>query len=177
MVKSEKVKTGHNVIDITTGEIIMELCEGDRIVTKQQDEHVAEYITNFNKTVPFVKVYLCDCNELYEELTGTEVITISTLINYISYNDNILRINDKPMKITDIADIIHRDYTNVKKLVASLEKKDVIKKIKWFDEKCNKEMNCIAVNPYLFFRGRDIKRGIVELFKDSKWSKVSYKKG
>ncbi len=176
MVISEKVKTGHKVID-DTGEIIMELCEGDRIVTKQQDEHAVEHIINFNKTVPFVKVYLCEHNDLYEELSGTEVITISTLINYISYKDNILRINDKPMKIKDISEVTRKDYDNMKKLISSLEKKEVVKKIKWFDEKCNKEMNCIVVNPFLFFRGRDIKKDIVELFKDSKWSKISYKKG
>ncbi len=176
MVTTEKVKTGHRVVD-DIGEIIMELYEGDKIVTKEQDEYAAQHIIGFNKKVPFVKVYLCDCNELYEDLTGTEVITISTLINYISYKDNILRLNKKPMKITDIKELTHRDYDNTKKLIASLEKKDVIRKLKWFDEESNKEMNCIAVNPFLFFRGSDIRKEIVELFKDSKWSKVKYKMG
>jgi DNA-binding MarR family transcriptional regulator len=176
MIKTEKELTDFIIVNKTTGEITKELCKGDRIVTKEQSEYAEKHIINFNRKVPFVKVYLCECNELYDDLTGTEVIVISSLINYISYDDNILRIDKKPMKIKDIAELVHKDYTNMKKLISSLEKKEVIKKIKWFDEKRNKEMSCIAVNPFLFFRGNDIRKEIIEVFSNSKWSKIDYKR-
>ncbi|MCI1958987.1 MAG: hypothetical protein LKJ25_05105 [Clostridia bacterium] len=177
MVNTEKRLTDFAIVNISTGEITKEIYEGDKLVTKEQSEYAENYITNFNRKVPFVKVYLCDCNELYEDLTGTEVIVISTLINYISYKDNILRIDKRPMKIKDISDLTKKNYDNMKKLISSLEKKEVIKKIKWFDEEANRELNCIAVNPFLFFRGTDIRKEIVEVFNESKWSKINYKMG
>lgn len=173
MVKSEKVKTGHNVIDITTGEIIMELCEGDRIVTRKQDEHVAQYITKFNGNTPFLKVYTGVFNELLQDLTPTEFFTINSLIPFISYKDNILRCDNKFLKIQEISDtILEKDIRWTRRVIKSLEDKDIIKKIKWADNG-NKEMNCIVVNPYIYFKGTDIRREIVGLFEKSKWSKIT----
>lgn len=168
----QKNKTGDCVVD-KTGEIVRELYEGDKIVTKEQSDYVVQHIINFNSKNSFVKTYRDVTGKLVKELTSTEFLLIHALIPFISYSDNILRDNKKFLTIRNISDsVLKKEYKWTRDLISSLEKKDVIKKIKWTDDG-KKERNCIVVNPYICFRGADIRREIVELFEKSKWSNAA----
>lgn len=164
-------KTSLKIIDTDTGEVIRDINEGDKIITKEQSDYKNNHIIGFNKKTPFVKVYMGEFSELHKELSGAEIMLLYSLIPFISYQDNILRIDNKFMKIKDISDMLEKDNRWIREIISSLEKKEIIKKTKWFDKHNKKEMKCIVINPYLFFCGSDLRKEIESLFSNCKWNK------
>ena len=55
----------------------------------------------------------------------------------------------------------------------SLEEKGILAKVeRQSDTYQNKTKKCIAVNPYIFLKGQDIEKDIVNKFKDTKWANL-----
>jgi len=65
------------------------------------------------------------------------------------------------------------DYAAIRKIIPVLEDKKILAKVKRKSDKyADKEKNYMVVNPYLFLRGTDIEKEIVNLFSNSKWANL-----
>lgn len=157
----------------TDGVILGALYEGDKIVTSHQDEYKHKYIINFQKKEAFVKVYTNPITALFKELPTKEFAVAMAIMPFISYKDGILRYDGKIVTIKTISDVLCENYDGFKKIISSLVKKDIIKKVeRQSDTNLSKTKQCYVVNPYIFLRGADIEKDIVELFKGTKWANI-----
>ena len=167
----QKIRVG-SVVD-EDGVILTELYQGDKIVRESQSEYKKKYITDFNKKELFVKVYINPIKELWKELSMREYAVASALMQFISYKDGILRNNGIAINMKDISVLLEMDYDAIRKIIPVLEKKKILAKVKRQSDKyADKEKNYIVVNPYLFLRGTDIEKEIVDLFAESKWASL-----
>ena len=73
------------VINPMTGEIVNKICEGDKIVRKETQEHLSQYIDNFNKGKSFLKIYDDIMPKLDEKLSANEFKLFMQLIPFASY--------------------------------------------------------------------------------------------
>lgn len=167
----QKVKVASVVND--DGVILTELYQGDKILRESQSDYKQKYVTNFKKKELFVKVYINPLEELWNDLSIREYAIASVLMRFISYKDGILRNNGEPINVKDISVLLNMDYDAVRKIIPVLEDKKILAKVKKQSDKyADKEKNYIVVNPYLFLRGTDIEKEIVDLFSDSKWATI-----
>ena len=168
----EKIRVG-SVVDEETGEIISEIYEGDKIVRQQQDEYKQTHYIGFKKKEAFVKVFTNPITTLFKELPTKEYAVAMVLMPFISYNDGILRYEGKMIDGKTISEILDENYDTFKRTISSLIKKGVLARItRDSDTYANKKKKCLVVNPYIFLRGQDIEKDIVELFKDTKWANI-----
>jgi len=172
--KEIEIKDGDYVIvNPNTGEFIDTYGEGDKIVHKEQSEHLQKYITNFNKGESFVKVFDKYIPVLGKKLTNPEFGIVMRLIPYVSYQDNVLRNNKKVLTIQEISELMDMKYDYGRKIIASLIKKGVlgIHKTGCID-KPKVMIKTIVANPYIFVRGIEINRVVAGLFEKTGWDKI-----
>lgn len=170
--ETERVQVGYAVS--VDGEIMHEIYEGDKIIRPKQDEYKNTHIIGFKKKEAFVKVYTNPITALYKELPTKEFAVAMSLMPFISYGDGILRYNGKIADGKTISNILCENYDTYKRIITSLIKKDILKRIQRpSDTYANKTKKCLVVNPYIFLRGQDIEKDIVELFKGSKWANIT----
>lgn len=168
---NQKVKIG-SIVD-EDGVILTDLYQGDKVVRESQSEYKQKYITNFNKKELFVKVYINPLEELWNNLSLREYAVATALIRFISYKDGILRYNGIAVNMKDISKLLNMDYAAIRKIIPVLEDKKILAKVKRKSDKyADKEKNYMVVNPYLFLRGTDIEKEIVNLFSNSKWANL-----
>ena len=168
---NDRVKVG-TVID-EDGVIMGEIYEGDKIVTKNQDDYKHKHIINFQKKEAFVKLFTSPIETLFKELPTKEFAVAIAISPFVSYKDGILRYKGKIADIATLSDVLAENYKTFAKIMASLEKKQIIAKVKrQSDTYQNKTKVCIVVNPYLYLKGQDIEKDIDALFKDSKWARI-----
>ena len=69
--------------------------------------------------------------------------------------------------------ILGENYETFKRIITSLIKKDILSRVeRQSDTYANKKKKCLVVNPYIFLRGQDIEKDIVDLFSGSKWANI-----
>ena len=167
----EKVRIG-TVID-EYGEILNEIYEGDKIIRQEQDKYKKTHIIGFKKKEAFVKVFTNPITTLFKELPTKEFAVTMALMPFISYTDGILRYNGKIVDGKTISNVLGENYETFKRIITSLIKKDILAKVeRQSDTYANKTRKCLVVNPYIFLRGQDIEKDIVELFSNSKWANI-----
>ena len=167
--KQDKVRVGAVINEY--GEILNEIYEGDKIVRQEQNEYKKTHIIGFKKKEAFVKVFTNPITALFKELPTKEFAVTMALMPFISYNDGILRYNNKIVDGKTISDILGENYETFKRIITSLIKKDILKRVERpSDTYANKTKKCLVVNPYIFLRGQDIEKEIVSLFSGSKWA-------
>jgi DNA-binding MarR family transcriptional regulator len=167
----QKVKVGFVVDD--DGVILTDIYQGDKIIRESQSNYNQKYVTNFKKKELFVKVYINPIKELWKTLSIREYAVASALMQFISYKDGILRDNGVAINMKDISKLLEMDYDAIRKIIPVLEKKKILVKVKRQSDKyADKEKSYIVVNPYLFLRGTDMEREIVNLFSDSIWANL-----
>lgn len=170
--KQEKIRVGTVVGEY--GEILNEIYEGDRIVRQEQDEYKRTHVIGFKKKEAFVKVFTNPIITLFKELPTKEFAVTMAIMPFISYTDGILRYEGKIVDGKTISDLLGENYETFKRIITSLIKKDILKRVERpSDTYANKTKKCLVVNPYIFLRGQDIERGIVEIFDKSKWANVN----
>ena len=92
---------------------------------------------------------------------------------FISYSDGILRYNGKIADGKTISDALGENYETFKRIITSLIKKNILGKVeRQSDTYANKKKKCLVVNPYIFLRGQDIEKDIVDMFSGSKWANI-----
>lgn len=170
--KNEKVRVGTVIGEY--GEILNEIYAGDKIIRQEQDEYKKTHIIGFKKKEAFVKVFTDPITALFKELPTKEFAVTMALMPFISYTDGILRYNGKTADGKMISDILGENYDTFKRIITSLIKKDILKRVERpSDTYANKTKKCLVVNPYIFLRGQDIEKDIVKLFSESKWANIN----
>ena len=170
--KKEKLVKVGTVVD-EYGVILDAIYEGDKIVRSKQDEYKKKYAINFKKGDAFVKVFTNPITVLFKELPTKEFAVAMAIMPFISYKDGILRYNGKITDVKTISNVLGENYDTFKRIIASLVKKNVITKIeRQSDTYQNKTKKCLVVNPFIFLRGQDIDKEIVEIFQGSKWANI-----
>lgn len=169
--QEERIKVG-TIVD-EYGVVLDSIYEGDKIVRPKQDEYKNKYAINFKKGDTFVKVFTNPITELFKELPTKEFAVAMAIMPFISYKDGILRYNGKIANGKTISDALGENYDTFKRIITSLIKKNVLNKIERpSDTYQNKTKKCLVVNPFIFLRGQDIEKDIVELFEGSKWANI-----
>lgn len=167
--QKQRVQIGYVVSN--DGEIMKNIYEGDRLIHPKQDEYKNKHHINFKKGEAFVKVFTNPIPALYKELPTKEFAVAMAIMPFISYKDGILRYNGKIVDGKTISDLLCENYETFKRIITALIKKDILKRVKRpSDTYANKEKNCIVVNPFIYLRGQDIEKEIVDLFKETKWA-------
>ena len=111
--------------------------------------------------------------DLFKELPTKEFAVAMAIMPFISYSDGILRYNGKIADGKDISDALGENYETFKRIITSLIKKDILSRVeRQSDTYANKKKKCLVVNPYIFLRGQDIEKDIVDLFSGSKWANI-----
>lgn len=152
---------------------ITEIYEGDKIVHEQQTEYKNTYAINFKKGDAFVKIFTDTVIDLFKEMSSKEFAVALAITPFISYKDGILRHNGKIADVRVISEVLQENYETFRRTISSLEAKGILAKIeKQSDTYQNKTKKCIAVNPYIFLKGQDIEKDIVNKFKDTKWANL-----
>lgn len=167
----EKVRVGTVVGEY--GEILGEIYEGDKIVRKEQDEYKRKHYISFQKKEAFVKVFTNPITDLFKELPTKEFAVAMAIMPFISYSDGILRYEGKILDGKEISDLLGENYETFKRVITALIKKGVLNRvIRPSDTYANKTKKCLVVNPYIFLRGQDIEKDIVNLFSETRWANI-----
>lgn len=168
----ECVRIGVIVSD-DTGEILQNLYEGDKIVSRKQNEYTNKYISNFQAKEAFVKVFANPIIVLFKELPTKEFVVAMSIMPFISYKDGILRYNGEIADVRTISDVLGENYEVFRRTINSLIKREILGKIeRKSDTYKNKTKKCICVNPFIYLKGQDIEKEIVDIFKFSKWANI-----
>jgi len=167
-----------SLVDNTTGEIINQFYQGDKlnITRKNQDEYVNNYILNFNQNETFIKVYDKAVPLLEKNLSAAEFKFAICLSNHVSYRDCIIRetsnSNSRILNIKDIAEMHECKYDYARKMMAILKQKGVIGKHETGSILPNyKERygTVYTVNPFIYFRGAALFTPIHNFYINSGW--------
>ena len=131
------------------------------------------YAINFKKGDAFVKIFTDTVIDLFKEMSSKEFAVALAITPFISYKDGILRYNNKIADVRVISDVLQENYETFRRTISSLEEKGILAKVeRQSDTYQNKTKKCIAVNPYIFLKGQDIEKDIVNKFKDTKWANL-----
>ena len=169
------------LVNASTGEIIDEVFQGDRISIKReaQDVYASTHIMNFNKDKSFVKIYDEVVPLLEKYLTLPEFKFAICLTPHVSFEDCIIRkTQDRRSKILtmkDLAALHNFKYDYVRKIMSSLKRKGIIGKHETGSilQDCTQEESTVyTVNPYIYFRGSDILTPIHSFYERSGWQKL-----
>lgn len=171
----------YKLIDVDTGEFVdfgtnlIELEDGDSYRTKTQNDYCKTHVT-FGKGETFVKVYDRAAQILKEKFKDDNAIRllIYDLARYVSYDNNILKINGHFATIADIARDMGKDKSTLskafKKLILNgIVAKATVGKISG-DEKDLRTV--YIVNPYIYMKGQEILTSVVNLFDETGWDKI-----
>lgn len=185
LLEGNNIEPLYAYCDITTGEIKGYIYEGDKIVSNEKLDNKMKYLRKydikFGKSEAFVKLWKISINELRKRLTPSEVVFAVMLMDYISYNDNLLRYNGhgngKILTAKDIAELNEIDERTVKRNITSLVKKGVLAYYvtgTFEDEKI--KIKSIAYNPHIACRGDKVECGVLAAFIDTGWDKLLLEK-
>ncbi len=155
------------VIDTSTGEIVRELCEGDRIVTKKQDSFLKQTMT-LNEGANFVKLYTKILDDLAsEQLTGSEWQVVITCLKHLSYCSGAIMYANNGEFLTpqDIERESKLSKRSVQYCINELTKKKLFHK-----GRTGKDFQLFA-NPFVFMKGSQVNKTLYDMFKKSKWNK------
>lgn len=169
------------LVNASTGEIIDEVFQGDRVSIKReaQDVYASTHIMNFNKDKSFVKIYDEVVPLLEKYLTLPEFKFAICLTPHVSFEDCIIRkTQDRRSKILtmkDLATLHNFKYDYVRKIMSSLKRKGIIGKHETgsiLQDFPQEESTVYTVNPYIYFRGSDILTPIHSFYERSGWQKL-----
>lgn len=111
---------------------------------------------------------------LFKELATKEFAVVMALMPFISYNDGILRCNGQIATGKMISDALEEKYETFKKILSSLIKKEVVKKIQIPSETYRtKTRKCLVANPYIYRKRKNVASNILENFQESRWANIT----
>lgn len=168
----ERIKTEKEfeVVNVKTGEVVDTLGVGDKIVHPKEANNI-QY--NYSKGQSFIKIYV-EVNALRKELTQGEFCVAMSLADFVCYEDFILRKgghhNGKILTTRDLAVEMDMGYDNLRKIITSLVKKNVIGVHKTgIIDGTNQPAKAITANPYIYSKGNNANKTILSLYENSKW--------
>ena len=166
MAKKNSKEAKFNIVDVKSGDLINVMYEGDRVRRKKQDDKVKNAI-KLNDKEDFIKVFVKPLLKLSTILTNSEAWFMTYLLQYLDYTSGVLKNEDG--SCISIDDIM--DDTNLKPSTAYGTLKNLCDK--GIIMKCKTEGQVyIAMNPYIFMKGRMVSNTLVDLFKNTQWSEI-----
>lgn len=158
---------------LSYGQPVVILEEGDCIITKNQREHTATRVV-INKDEGFVKLYDKAVIKLNEIFHGERPFVIAMLLPpYVDYR-GILVVNGNTANITNLATALSVSRPRLSDSVDKLIQHGVLAKVTvghiTGDPKLLK--NCYVVNPYIYCRGKDVLKTLVNVFDNSGWANL-----
>lgn len=169
-------KTTAVLVSVETGEILEEIYEGEKYKKVEHNNYAKNNVIDFNAEETFVKLYDKVVKLLMESLTATEFVLAISLCQFVCYRDCVLRIgghnNGKIMNTNDIAEQLNMSPSTVRRLMPGLKEKGIIIKIDVgtiLEDKKNNKVIQYIVNPYIYNRGKDVSKWVINLFDKSGW--------
>lgn len=167
-----------SIMNRETGEIEYDIYPGDKvdIVRAETKEYLIKSGKNFNKEKDFVKLYDEVIPYLLGSLNGTELRYLLAMVQHVSYKDCILRRTNNnlssPIRASEFCEIHGLNYNTGKRIFSSLKCKGVIAYVETgtiLPEYSGEISKIYLVNPYIYFRGRDINDTVKSIFDKSGW--------
>lgn len=155
------------LIDTSTGEVVRELGEGDRIVTKKQDDFLKRTMP-LNEGEKFIKLYTKILDDLArEKLTSAEWQVVIVCLKHLSYCSGAIKYENNGEFLTpqNIEKESKLSKMTVQRAIAQLTSKKLFHK-----GKTGKDFQLFA-NPFVFMRGSEVNKTLYDMFKKSKWNK------
>ena len=185
-IRKGNVALGKNgittMVDPETGEIFDEVASnGTRTWMKYQVYEEVELTPEMmlHETIPFnskacefLKLWRGLSMRLYKNLTPTELHVMIGMIDFVSYGDCVLRERGvaygNVLTVKDLAEKLGRDKESLRKILLSLQKKQVIT----FHDKgvVGNPQRMISFNPYIYCRGHMVERWVVDFYSNSYWN-------
>lgn len=137
------------VVSATTGEVVNELCKGDRIIRKASLERIGEQ--EEMRYADFAILNISAMRTLSQTLDIYEMGVLGKLMPYVSYvTCTIQHQNGKHIGTEGIAEIVGLSRNKTYTVLTSLIVKGVLHR-----EKSGRDV-CYYLNPYLLYRGRSV---------------------
>lgn len=169
-----------DIVSHETGEVIHTTGEDEVIrisTTTEQKKTLKEkkkhYAKDFRKDEPYVKLYIGNLVKLKKYLTTAEFALAISLADFVSWEDCVLRYTDRASShvVTqkELAMMLDMDYANLRRLMTSLIKKGIIGKHQSgqiFHDKENDKSTVYTVNPYVYFKGKDINKTVLAFYNE-----------
>lgn len=134
----------------------------------------------FMDDITFIKSFRGNGIMLTQKLTNAEIAAVVFLCDFICYNDCVLRKNGNklgnPLSIRDLSDLIGINYETFRKTMSSLKKKQVIGQHSTGDSKNGTLIKWITVNPFIFCRGIEVEKWVIDFYSNSEWAKIERQK-
>jgi hypothetical protein len=155
------------LIDTSTGEVIRELQEGDRIVTKKQQDFLNNTMP-LNEDENFIKLMSKILEDLArEKLTSAEWQVVIVCLKHLSYYSGAIKFENNGNFVTpqDIAKESKLSKRSVQYCIEHLVN------IKIFHKGKTGEEFQLFANPFIFMKGNKVNKTLYDMFKTSKWNK------
>lgn len=151
-----------------------------RIIKAEQKEYVDNHILGFGNEWAYIRTFTDSVEKMKEILTNNEIVFTISLLPLVSYEDCIIRRTGKTKKskilnMREISEAIGMRYDRARKIMLDLKKKGVIaiaetqQVLKNENEYKTKEV--YLLNPYIFFKGKDLNNTVAGIFEDTVWAK------
>ena len=163
-----------NIIDITTGEVINEIREGDKvkITRKESLKHISNNV-EINDKERFIKFYTSILKDLREEkLTQAEFTIVTVCLEHLSYLSGAVKYENNGEFLTpqDFEKITGLSERTIIRSINRLVSLKILHK-----GKTGKDYQ-LFVNPFIFMKGAEVNRTLYDMFRKSKWNKGETKK-
>lgn len=152
-----------------TGEIVGNICEGDHIVHGTTIEQTLAYCNNFGKGMHHLKVFDNIIDKL--DLTGAEAVMMFKLMRFISYEDNLLRYNNKLLDVRAIAKLVGQEPEATRKTITKLVRRGVLGVVYTgalsTSEECS--LRAYIFNPFICVKGKRLHLNVIRIFQNAGW--------
>lgn len=161
-----------NIINVTTGEVIDSIYEGDRVVHSGKIRDAKpDYPTVFWDNDDFHKGYNKELKLLMSELSTAEKSLLFSVMPYIQYDSCCLSFDDNTdIQSEDMADICGISRKTAYFIIDVLVQKDILYRGK------NSRGRQYYINPWLFSKGNRINKTLKSMFKNYKIRSLNNKK-
>lgn len=149
------------------GEIIDEICVGDKIIRKSTSDYLDSTI-EIGKDKRFVKLFESTIDALGDEaLTGKQWRILMIIIRYFRYDSGLISFeNGNPLTVDHISDLTNIPKRTVFDSMEKLVTKKIIAK-----NKVGYEIK-YYINPFIFCKGTRINKTLYSMFEKTKWRKI-----
>jgi cobalamin biosynthesis Co2+ chelatase CbiK len=163
--KKEKVKK-FDVINVDTGEIVNTLSVGDRILRKESEDYLKNTLV-INPHEDYVKVFMKPMLHLFLTLDHAESCFVLYLLYHLDYTSCVVKTTKgDSLTVSQMLDETELKERQLYSIIKRLCDHGVIAKVE------TEGVKYIAMNPFLFHRGKRVSEEMVDIFKNSKWAKI-----
>lgn len=144
------------------GEILGEICEGDRILRKKISDKIET--TNVWKIEHFYKGHISEIRKVLGELNTNERAFLFSIATYVGYEDCCLKYdNGNELNFDALVELSKMGRGTVSEVINGLIKKDIL-----YKGKNSSRDRQYFVNPWLFCKGNRINKVLKTMFKNYK---------